>query len=284
MRRTLPAIFGAGALLLLVAPAFADTFTLEDLNSTAVFDTGTSSSPSGQTTWTIDGVDQVYEQDFWIRVGDDTSTPETRVSSLTLDHAGTGDINVNTGDDVLSLLYGGTGYSVTVAYTLAGGNSGTGTSDLAETITIHNTQTSGSLHFNFFEYVDFDLNDTIGGDYATVSNGNSVQQWDPDANGQVTETVVTPTPSAFELGSYPSILNALNDGDADNLSSSTTSLDNTDVTWAFQWDFNLGAGGSFIISKDKNFALVPLPSAALAGLGLLGLMGASRLTRRRAAV
>jgi hypothetical protein len=52
-----------------------------------------------------------------------------------------------------------------------------------------------------------------------------------------------------------------------------------DVTWAFQWDFQLAAGDSFIISKDKylNVTIIPEPST----LGFVALGLAVVLLRKR---
>jgi hypothetical protein len=52
-----------------------------------------------------------------------------------------------------------------------------------------------------------------------------------------------------------------------------------DVTWAYQWDFTLGNGQSFIISKDKNMMELPEP-VTMAGL-FLGIGCLARYVRNR---
>jgi hypothetical protein len=165
-----------------------------------------------------------------------------------------------------------------VTYQLVGGTANSGVSSLSETINITNTGNT-SLDLHFFQYVDFDLGGDSSGDYAYIHNDDSVVQYEP-GQGSVTESTVNPAYDHFQLGVWPSIRNLLNDANPTTLSDSSSSLSNTDVTWAFQWDTVIGAGQSFQILKDKRFAAVPLPPAALAGLGLLGLMGLAR--RRRA--
>jgi hypothetical protein len=65
-----------GALLALTTPAMATTWSLSDANSSAQFDDG---GTVGQFTWVVDGTDQVYDQDFWYRVG--STGGESRVGT-----------------------------------------------------------------------------------------------------------------------------------------------------------------------------------------------------------
>lgn len=274
--RAMAGAAGLAAVLSLTTPALASTYTLEDANSTAVWNDGSNGS-TAQFTWTVDGVDQVFDQDFFFRIGD--TDAEARVGTLDIDFAGVSNTNSDAGDDVLTFEFSSSaGLHIDISYKLRGGIGGSGVSDLAETITITNL-TGASIDLSFFQYVDFDLGATISDDRARLLNNNTIRQW--DAGHNVAETVVTPGADEHEIDFFSNTLTKLTDNDADDLDSANLSLGPGDVTWAFQWDRTLQNNASFQISKDKRFSIVPLPPAALAGLGLLGLLGVARMRRRK---
>ncbi len=243
------------AMALVVAPrAPAAVYTLTDLNSSVFID---DQSQAGAYNWTIDGVDILWQQWFWYRVGNVGG--QTSLDALP--------VVANQGTpESLDLTYTGNGFTVAIEYDLTGGLPGTLTSDIAETITIHNTGTT-SLDFHFFQYSDFDLNQVNRADVVTINPTlRFVDQVPFGMTGpMLTETIVTPRPSHAEANFFANTLNALNSGNPLTLNDNLIAGPG-DVTWAFQWDKTIGAGGSFIISKDKNVAPVPEP----APLALLG--------------
>lgn len=254
----------------------AAIITLEDQNATATFDTSTD---AGLFEWVVDGVDHMHKQWFWFRVGNGGG--EAPISSL--DHDDTigvdlkvSDGNLNPGNDRLVARYRDPGddFFVVVDFVLGGGSDGSGRADLTEVISIFNTSNQ-TLNFHFFEYVDFDLNETIGDDTIVILNGNTARQTDPVVT--VSETVVTPQPSRFEAAVFDSTLLSLNDGNPTTLNNQAGPLADVDATWAFQWDMSIPAGGSFLISKDKLLIAIPEPAT----IGLLGLAGGLILARRR---
>lgn len=254
-------------------PAMAQTYTLEDFNSSTTFNL---SNGGNQINWTVDGVNQLFGQRFFYR--DAFMGDEAAVDSLPLTgHQAT---DTNTFDDsrvdTLSTRYTATsGLEFRISYTLRGGANGSGTGDLAETIRIQNNSLA-PISLSFFQYVDFDLGATPGGDFGEVIGGDSVYQYDTSGNMTVNETVVTPAPNHYQLGQYPSIVNLFGDGLVTNLNDFGGPLGPTDVTWAFQWDITLNPGQNFIISKDK-LLYIPTPGAA----ALLGLGGLVATRRRR---
>jgi len=143
---------------------------------------------------------------------------------------------------------------------------GNQTSDLAETIRIDNTGTSG-ISLSFFQYSDFDLNGQLGGQTANIVGGQIAQQ--SGSGTLLSETVVVPQPARYEAVLYASTYNSLTDGNPTTLNN-VASAGPGDATWAFQWDRTLAAGGTLIISKDKHLEIVPEPAAILLlGTGLL---------------
>ncbi len=241
---------------------------LADANSTATFDTN-----SGQISWLVDGVEQIFAQDFFFRRASDTREYRVDDVNLSLDGIFTSDTNpfTDTSHDALAQLYSdGNGLQIETLFTLRGGTAGSSNADLAEQITIRNTS-NASMSLSFFQFVDFDLGGDFSDDAGQIVNGNTAQQADNDFS--VAETVVTPSPTLFQM-SNAVLMNAfLNDNNVDNLDGSSSFAG--DVGWAFQWDITLAAGEQFIISKDKS--IVPAPGSAM----LLGAAGLFAGRRRR---
>ncbi len=252
--------------------ASAQIVTLSDGNSQAHVNVG---SQAGMYNWIVDGQDQLAQQWFWFRVG--STGPERSVDSL-------GVPTISTIPNLLQTTWTANDFTMRISYLLTGGATGSGVSDISETIRIDNT-TSAPLEFHFFQYSDFDLLNTMGADrvelgrnlqggfdQALVWKGNSVmREWWSD-------TGVTPGASHGEVGFYGQTLSRLNDGLPTTLNDDAGPIGPGDVTWAFQWDLTIAPGKSAIISKDKSL-VVPEPtsiSLMVCGLLYLGLRRARR--------
>lgn len=247
----------------------AQVVVLNHNNSSASINTGTS---AGMFNWTVDGQNVLGQQWFWFRVGLNAEAPINTISAPTI-----------TTPDARTLYtsYFNGSYGVQVDYLLTGFSAGSGNSDIAESITITNA-TAAPLDFHFFQYSNFDLGGA-GGDQVAISlNSNPLSPFfglyntatQVDAFAGLTETVLTPGANHGEVGNFNVTLIKLNNGVADNLSDVNGPTLPGDVTWAFQWDFVIPAGGSLGISKDKlvHLNLVPEPSSlALLGLGAMAL-------------
>jgi hypothetical protein len=262
-------ILAVVALLIGAPPANAAITTLSDLNSTVTIDSG---SQAGMSSWVVDGVNQLFQQWFWYRIG--STGGESSINTIS---AAT--VTPGLGTRQVDITYSNSSLSVDVVYTLTGGTAGTHTSDVAESIRITNTS-SASETIHFFQYSDFDLNNTLGGQTVSFPNVNTVDQ---TGTGVVlSETVATPAPNERQASPFPVIVNSLNDANPTTLDGTNTAI-NTDATWGFQWDTTLGAGGSMLISKDKRLSASGVPEPA--SIVLLGsfLLGIGVTMRRRLA-
>jgi len=248
-----------GALLMLfgVPPASAAPYTLTNKNSVVTIDPG---SPSGSYDWTVDGDNVLYQQWFWYRIGG--TGGESPINTIA-----TPVVTQFLGTRGIELTYTSPQLEVSVVYLLTGGTSGSHNSDIAETISITNLGTS-PLDLHFFQYSDFDLGPGLQ-DWVTITADKQKAKQLPVGGGlSMSETVVTSSGgfepvSHAEAGYYASTLNKLNDGVATTLNDVLVAGPG-DVTWAFQWDKTVAAGGSFIISKDKSIGpAVPEPAAIL---------------------
>ena len=268
--------------------ARAVVISLDSQNSHAVFHTQAADGAElGLNTWQVEGVDQVSQQWFWYRVG--SQSREFRLDGtgpLAYTGAASADLDGDTQHDFLLVNYADTEtnvtpemFSVQLRYILTGGSTGSRWSDLTEVVRIQNTGQS-PLDLRFFQYVDFDLNNTAGNDSVVISGTppNTARQTDPVM--QISETVVTPPPSHWEANVFSATRTALDDLDADTLGDLSGPLLNQDATWAFEWDWTgptaLAPGNTVLISKDKSIRpgdpIVPEPSTlVLAGISALGL-------------
>jgi len=248
------------------ARAEATQLTVSDTNSSITVD---DASASGMHIWTVDGVDQMFQQWFWYRIGD--LGGEHSIDDLSAAVSISSDVF-----NIIQITYSAGGLTIETTYTLHGAALGSNQSDVSEQVTVTN-ETGAALAFHFFQYSDFDLCGNIGGQTVTFVNANTVDQTGGGCN--LSETVVTPPASHHQAGGFASLLNALEDG-APTLLNDNAGFGPGDATWAFEWDVNIANHGSFQLSKDKNLrAAIPEPASLLLfGTGLLG--GLRKLRRR----
>ena len=283
-RRAIQVLSGAvlaAAMPLAQANSYTTPYTLTDQNSTITVD---SASNDGISHWMVDGVDQLYQQWFWGRIG--STSGESSLDTLTLLNGGPSDSNFNGDNNHLWLKYGdGTTiddstFTIALDLNLMGGAPGSKMSDLATQVTFSNlTDTGKDLHV--FQYSDFDLSDNYANDTGTAVNANTIVQSD---GGMILTDAVSPTPSKWEIGPYSDIVDSLGNASPTTLGNSGSGMVG-DVTYARQWDFTLqpkgGANSSFGFSIDQHITVPDPGTILLLGAGMLGLAGANRRKRRK---
>ncbi|HEX4054263.1 MAG TPA: hypothetical protein VHX86_08360 [Tepidisphaeraceae bacterium] len=258
-------------------------FVLMNNNSTISL---SPSDPTGPGAWTVDGVNQLGEEWFWFRIGNSAgqtnlaSLPET--SSMLLDTTG------GTENNFARFTYGSpTALQVVLTYILAGGQTGSGASDLSESLDISNDGTTTQT-YHFFEYTNFNLGDSTTGQSVTITGGNTATV---DGNGKEAQTVVSPEPSEYEASStsaVPDLLSQISSTTSSATLDDVASAPSGDTEWGFEWDITLKAGGSYVIAIDKDISPhavtpVPEPAGAVALLGVMGLMLSRPRGRRHTA-
>jgi hypothetical protein len=249
-------------------------------NSTVDFSFAT--ADYGLHNWAVDGKYHLYQQSFWYRVG--STGGESSIDNLNLVSS------TPTGTNILDLEYSGPNFAINVSYTLTGGPADSNYSNLDETITITNTNQPGSdpLDFHFFEYSDFDVNDSYDLDNAQYLGPGSIRQW--ESFFQAIETVQGPSPDHWAIDEHPYIILSLEEVDEDwnpvtpvptTLADGVSPFYDSDLTFAFQWDFEICPGESIEIVKTKEISAVPIPGAIwLLSSGLIGLVGLRRKLKK----
>ena len=248
--------------LAMVFPGRAQIVTLTaDSGVTAQIN---SASQAGMYNWNVGGVTQLNQQWFWYRIG--TVGPESSVDTISA-----AAINQTTTNQA-TITYNNASLNVQLTYVLTGN---TASSGLNESVRLINN-TASSLDLHFFQYSDFDLNNTTGGQSVSLSNSTvrATQTYSLGPAWVATETA-TPNANHREAAFYNTTLASLNDVNPTTLNDNLTAGPG-DVTFAYEWDFTIAAGGSKLISKIVNVS-VPEPSAIA-----LMVLGLAAITLRRA--
>ncbi len=250
----------------LMAQAQGAIYTLTAGNSAAQFNS------NGDTAfvWSVDGNNQLYDEQFFYRVGD--TGPEHSFGSLILSGY------VQPTADTLTATYGSLlgGFVATVSYNLDGG--APGNSALYEDVSI--TAGINPVSFHLFEYTDLDLNGTMNDDRVSIvrmppAAALAIQN---DATGpEYSESIGVLAPNHVEAALFDSTLLKLNDGVATTLNDVLTAGPG-DVTWAFQWDMTIAPFQTVTIQKAKLLAPIPEPMT-MVGL-LMAIGGISSYVRK----
>jgi hypothetical protein len=161
------------------------------------------------------------------------------------------------------------GVNVQTTFTLSGGATGSGASDMPISVNVSNV-TGAATNISLFEYANFDLNASAAGDQLNIVQ-NTPAGFIQQTKGTTAITEKS-TISAFDQWQGGSPASVLGPGAGSVLSGSlgdspalNTQIGPGDESWAVQWNDTLAAtgqiGSTFGVSKDEKI------SGALPGLG-----------------
>lgn len=244
---------------------------LTDLNSTAIMDLD---SAAGMYYWSVDGQNQLNKQWFYYRIGSSgVAQPINMISPASY-------VTFNANE--VTATYANAQLSLTINYILNGTLPGSGKADIIENISVHNNSGS-ALDLHFFQYSDFDLGGTPGGDSISIS-GSAGPGFDyvlqtKGATLSIGEAVVQPLANGAETDDAFNTLTRLTGISGYNLNNNLSSGPGN-VTWALQWDANIATGGDLYVFKDKKLQIEMIPEPSTLALLALGL-GACGLAKRR---
>jgi hypothetical protein len=261
------------ALVALLIPGQVTAQTISDGNSSASFTSG----QGGMNNWTIDGQNQLNQQWFWYRVGSGSQSSIDALPAPTLSQPAAG---------VLSATYANSQFSLQIVYSLVGGADGSGTAAIGEQIKIQNL-TGSSLDFHFFQYADFNVGGTANNSVVTLGknlkglfNEALVSSGSMSISEQV-DSVISPGANRGEANTFANTLNNLN-GTMNYALNNATNAGPGHATWAFEWDPNIAAGSTFIITKGLHIdGVSPVPEPATWSLVSMGLIAVGALKRYR---
>lgn len=241
---------------------------MTDLGTTADVDLD---SGAGMYSWAINGQDQLQKQWFYSRVGNGLAQP---INSI-----GPANVLYFNGSNTLVASYANQQYTLNISYVLTGGSLGAGSADILETISVQN-HSGGNLDFHLFQYSNFDLLGSPLGDSVQFLGLDSVVQ--KDGIFGIQEGIIQPTATYGEAGfaGAGGTLDKLTTIAGYNLNNNMGPISG-DVTWAFQWDYNIADGASLDVYKDKTLIVPVIPEPSTLALIALGLGAIAAQGRRR---
>jgi hypothetical protein len=254
----------------------AQTYSLSARNTSLQIDAA--GGTPGLSDWTINGVNQLEQQWFYLSVNSSSVQSLDSIGSWSLgsQHGGNspGLTGTYTDSGVLSVLTG---------YTLTSSQVGSGVATLGTLLTIQNLS-GASETIQLFQYSDFWLGGIPGNQFVqfTPSSANyAVTQTGIGAgpltgtltaNSQGTNAIVEEAASLYNAGSQLSGI--LSGNPAPPFDDSQLSAGTGNVTFGYEFEATVAAGQTLSISEIQT---VPEPSSlALVALGILGFSGLCR--------
>jgi hypothetical protein len=233
-------------------------------------------SDSPITSWTVDGVGQLYQHWWWLAT--DSNSPIS-LNFLNL----TGEL-LESNRLTWSYQDFDETFDAVVTIDLQGGTPGSRVSSIDQTLSITN-RTNDPLSLRLFALSDFDLGGVSDPNSVSFLTSQQVVQTGPD--GWRVDETVSLAPDAYAAGWAPNIFDAIT---FDGLLSTDAGPYEGDVEFGFQWDLVIAAEGSLVLSRSVS--AVPEPAsivlmATMASLGSLmfwrGRCRPHRLASRQAA-
>ena len=245
---------------------------LIDGNSQALVD---STSDHAMYSWTVDGVSELYRQNFWYRTGSSgTQTPVYYLNNVK---------NTQTSANSATTENANNKLDFTTTYTLEGGSDGSGSATILESFTVKNLSAS-AVDLHLFQYVDFDLDGSYEGDTLQLGKTGALFTSAAQSKGDVVATETLGVAANHgEVGLDNLVYNQLASSHPITLTDTTGPVGPGDAAYAFEWDVTLAGDASFTITLQKSIQVVqtvPEPSAlALASLGLVSFIWRRRSSK-----
>lgn len=249
------------AMLLIPSAVWCHPLTLTNNNSSIAVDPH---SVFGLFSWTVDGVEHMFEEWFWFRIEGATSESSLHTLPLLVHEQASG----------IDLAFSDSFMRVDLSYALAGGPAGSGVSTIRELIRLSNVGPR-ALSLSWFMETDFDVNDTPDDDFALGDTAGVTQT---DSSGISASGAASRRPSAFQIAPSPMLFEALNDGAVTNFANSGGPFGPGDASFAYQWDLTIPAGASTTMEVTKT--IVPEPGTAVLFSASVGLFCAYCMRRR----
>lgn len=148
-----------------------------------------------------------------------------------------------------------------------------GEATVRQEMLITNTST-GTLSISIFNYADFDVGGSFGGDSATMAG--DIMTITDAASGDFIDFLGVGA-NAFQVVDWPGLTNFLDDGVIDNLDNTGMPYGGPDFTGAFQWDLSIPVGQEVMINEGISVNVpIPEPATLLILSGALAAMAARR--------
>lgn len=239
--------------------------TLTDQNSTVQVDPY---SQRGLFQWSPVSPSSSNQRWFWYRIGG--TGPQQSIDTIgapLVRHYGTREATI---------LYTANNFTLSLDFLLTGSVAPPPgqlpNSDLGQSITIMNTGAT-ALDFHFFEYSHFNLSGSPSHDTVQLGRNlhglfNVALQESSPWQG-LDETITIAGANHCETAYGTATLDRLNTVGGYTLNDNAGPVGPGDVSYAFEWDFNIAPQGSALIGDDLYLISAPEPSAqVLLGCGL----------------
>ena len=248
-------------------PVKAIEITLTNGEHSALYDDNSNSNYFGFNDWDVDGQKLLTETGLFYRVGNSgtAQTFDTLTSSS----------NVN--GNSATATYTGAGFTIDLELSLDNISS-----TLDQTVTVNNTSGS-SLDFALYSYFDLVASNGNGGDAVEINGSDYTATQSGDLHTIITTVTENPGNNTTLTARRAEVdvidlsddtllqkLLLLSDSSLqlDNALGSVFHPDNA-VSFAYEWNYNLGANGSFAVNTSSSINSVAVPFEFSPSLGIL---------------
>ena len=250
------------SMLLVTTTSVASPLALSSGNATITVDPA---SVFGLSSYTVNGTEEIFEQQFWYRLA--AFPYEQPLNTLPL-------LSASAIGNQIQASFASSNFGVNLTYQLVGGTPGNTSADLHEVVTLRNLSGT-NLPIAWYMEADFDLGG-FGGQDIAIGGVDGVIQTDGTTLLRVQSSLI---PDAFQIAGFPDLFLSLADLSITNLDNTGSPFGPGDATLAYQWNLTIPAGGSITYSVDKQF--IPEPDAATLCVVAIGVLAAVRLRRRQ---